>query len=205
MSDVEAGEPISAKAWNELPEEILRAIFDSIDATPPLYLTNLGDRLCLRMGDPQSPGQDFDSFVAIPRGGKDGACVILTKKGTVNDLADGAGLTVIGDAGDPPDNFWEFHLPAGSTRYLYEDAEIDPDGTITAVTLRIDPSPPTTDPGDPDTGDPPSHAYRKLWKAVVDNDYKAVITQYTKGAQQAIVIVSGFTCEQMTKNVLWLP
>lgn len=204
MSAVQPGQEISAKAWNELPQEIQREMLDRcFVATPPLYINNLGDRLSFSYIGAKPPLPAAASFTAIPQGGASGAAVIWVPKGSINDFADGTGLTVLGTAGTPPDNYWEFHVSPGATRYLYADVTINTSGTVTAAKLQLGASPPTTGAGNPTTGAPPAHAYRKLWKAVVDNDYNAVITQYVTGAQQALVVVSDWSCATITKNILW--
>jgi hypothetical protein len=207
MSTAKAGDPISAKAWTELPDEMIRAVLERIAAMAPLYANNLGDRLSLRVELPKPQTVAADSFVALPQGGSSGSSVIYVPKGTINDMDDGSGLTVIGDSPGvgTPGNMWELHAPPASTRYLYTDATIDPDGTITAVKLQFAGSAPTTGAGNPSTGAPPAHAYRKLFKAVTDNNYVTTITQYTSGAQQARVHVSGFNCTTQTAGVYWLP
>lgn len=127
------------------------------------------------------------------------------KIGTVNDLADGGGLTVTGEEASPPAGYWRFAIPASTTYYIVIQATINADGTVPDASLYLDATPDLTAAGNSSTGEPPANAYRKICKLETDGDYVLTITQYTTGAQQAFVVVSDWACAEITKNVLWLP
>lgn len=130
---------------------------------------------------------------------------LWVRKGSLNGRVDGSGLTVTGSSGTPPTNVWEFSLSPSSTKYGIAKVTFDEDGETTAADFYLNTTIPTDDAGDPETGEPPAHVYRALFKVEVDGDYIITVTQYTDGAQQAVPVVRDWSCSTITKGILWLP
>jgi hypothetical protein len=130
---------------------------------------------------------------------------IRVKPGTANGYIEGDGLTLTDGDTATEDGWWLFDLTASATKYgilHYSDPDA---GVYTTATFSLEDSIPAAEAGDTETGDPPPNAYRAIFKVVTDSSYRAKITQYTSGAQQALVFVTAWGCSTITKAVAFLP
>lgn len=107
--------------------------------------------------------------------------------------------------GDSPEGWWSFQLEASVTKYLMLEAALDSYGDVTARRLFLTDAPDSyvTESGDPETGDPPPYAWRRMARLVTDADFNLTIVPYKKGDQTVSIIVSDYTCSQKTRNVVW--
>lgn len=132
---------------------------------------------------------------------------LLVAEGTLNGMGDGFGLAVTGKVTGPgaPASGWKFALSPSSEKYGIAKVTFDTDGATTAADFYLSDDVPDDDEGDPETGEPPEHVYRALFKVSVDGDYIITVTQYTDGSQQAVPVVRDWSCATITKGILWLP
>lgn len=204
---VQPGEPITDKWANALPQAIVQHLLEyALTSDGSILFNRLGaDRISLSARRRGASSADFASFECLALGVTNGTARLRVKIGTINDRDEDSGLSVIGKTGTPPAGWWEFAMPASSTRYGMADATLLTDGTCSAAKFELLSTAPLTGAGDPDTGAPPPHAYRKLFRVVTDGNASATVTHYVTGAQQAFVTVSAWSCTEITKNAVWLP
>lgn len=164
-----------------------------------------GTSYSLQKAAPRLP-KTFEPF-EVRAGGKDETAhkvILMIKEGTLNGLSSGD-IDVVGDEATSPDGWWKYLVDASTTKYGELRATLSSTGAVTERRLSLVSTPTAAEAGNSSTGTPPAHAYRTLFEITTDGDYGATITQYTKGAQQAIVYTSSAGCTTETLNVAWLP
>jgi hypothetical protein len=127
--------------------------------------------------------------------------IIRVRVGNLNE----AEPTPSGNVTESDASWWRFEVDPSSTMYGVLRATMNTDGTVSSGQISMESSPSTTAAGDSGTGNPPTYAYRRLFRVITDGSYVSTILQYTHGAQSANVLVSDWTCTTKTKNVFWLP
>lgn len=199
----------SVLTWAEKITAAIRAIWPqrSPDILPRISIN--GTTWRLTRGQSASTAQELRAFdavgLSVPNDSGPPTISLLVAKGTINDRADGAGLTVTGNIADSAKSCWQFALSPSETKYGEASVTLDSSGATTAAAFSLVSSPTLTGAGDPDTGAPPALAYRKLFKVQTDGDYNITVTQYTDGAQQCTVFTGAWSCTSVTKVVLWTP